>query len=95
MYVSDVVVDCWDGSAGLPVIYHGHTLTSKISFRDVIEAINTYAFEASELVSSFIYKLPVSSSHIRLRNVRMSMQVPCDIIDREPLFRRAAANHGE
>ena len=47
-YVACLSVDCWDGAAGLPVIYHGHTLTSKIAFRDVIEAINTYAFEASE-----------------------------------------------
>lgn len=43
-------VDCWDGDSGEPVIYHGHTLTSKISFKDVITAINTYAFEASQSV---------------------------------------------
>ena len=43
-----LTVDCWDGATGQPVIYHGHTLTSKISFRDVIQAIDTYAFEASE-----------------------------------------------
>ncbi|KAF9539096.1 Phospholipase C [Mortierella hygrophila] len=39
-----VELDCWDGPDGQPVIYHGHTLTSKILFRDVIEAISTYAF---------------------------------------------------
>ncbi|KAG0300307.1 Phospholipase C [Dissophora globulifera] len=39
-----VELDCWDGSDGEPVIYHGRTLTSKILFRDVIEAISTYAF---------------------------------------------------
>ncbi|KAF9580293.1 Phospholipase C [Lunasporangiospora selenospora] len=39
-----VELDCWDGSDGQPVIYHGHTLTTKILFRDVIEAISTYAF---------------------------------------------------
>ncbi|GJJ77849.1 phosphatidylinositol phospholipase C, delta [Entomortierella parvispora] len=39
-----VELDCWDGSDGQPVIYHGRTLTSKILFRDVIEAISTYAF---------------------------------------------------
>lgn len=26
-------IDCWDGPNGEPVVYHGHTLTSKISFR--------------------------------------------------------------
>ena len=43
-----VELDCWDGDKGDPVIYHGHTMTSKILFRDVIYAINAYAFEASE-----------------------------------------------
>uniref|UniRef100_UPI00358FD53F 1-phosphatidylinositol 4,5-bisphosphate phosphodiesterase eta-2-like n=1 Tax=Myxine glutinosa TaxID=7769 RepID=UPI00358FD53F len=39
-----VEVDCWDGPDGEPVVYHGHTLTSKILFRDVIETINKHAF---------------------------------------------------
>lgn len=42
-----VELDCWDGSDGEPVIYHGHTLTSKIKFEDVIKAVNSYAFESS------------------------------------------------
>ncbi|XP_048779849.2 inactive phospholipase C-like protein 1 isoform X2 [Ostrea edulis] len=41
-------VDCWDGPNEDPIIYHGHTFTSKIQFKAVIEAINTYAFETSE-----------------------------------------------
>ena len=28
-----VELDCWDGDDGLPIIYHGHTLTTKISFK--------------------------------------------------------------
>jgi len=40
-------VDCWDGSDGDPVIYHGYTLTSKILFQDVIRAIRDYAFVTS------------------------------------------------
>uniref|UniRef100_A0ABM0M3I5 Phosphoinositide phospholipase C n=1 Tax=Saccoglossus kowalevskii TaxID=10224 RepID=A0ABM0M3I5_SACKO len=43
-----VELDCWDGSDGEPIIYHGHTLTSKIKFKDVIDVINRYAFEVSE-----------------------------------------------
>ncbi|KAF8982451.1 Phospholipase C [Entomortierella lignicola] len=39
-----VELDCWDGPDGQPIVYHGHTLTTKILFRDVIEAISTYAF---------------------------------------------------
>uniref|UniRef100_A0A8C4N620 Phosphoinositide phospholipase C n=1 Tax=Eptatretus burgeri TaxID=7764 RepID=A0A8C4N620_EPTBU len=42
-----VEVDCWDGPDGEPVVYHGHTLTSKILFRDVIETINKHAFVCS------------------------------------------------
>ncbi|KAJ7984422.1 hypothetical protein DPEC_G00354680 [Dallia pectoralis] len=42
-----VELDCWDGDKGEPVIYHGHTLTSKVPFRDVIETIAEYAFKAS------------------------------------------------
>uniref|UniRef100_A0A8B9IM37 Phosphoinositide phospholipase C n=1 Tax=Anser cygnoides TaxID=8845 RepID=A0A8B9IM37_ANSCY len=42
-----VELDCWEGADGEPVIYHGHTLTSKILFRDVIESIRDYAFKQS------------------------------------------------
>ena len=37
-------VDCWDGNDGEPVIYHGHTIVSKILFKDVVEACKNYAF---------------------------------------------------
>ncbi|KAG7259259.1 hypothetical protein CRUP_013142 [Coryphaenoides rupestris] len=42
-----VELDCWDGDAGEPVIYHGHTLTSKVPFVEVIQTINEYAFKTS------------------------------------------------
>ncbi|NXN09763.1 PLCD3 phosphodiesterase, partial [Indicator maculatus] len=42
-----VELDCWEGSAGEPIVYHGHTLTSKILFRDVMESIRDYAFKVS------------------------------------------------
>ncbi|KAI1896423.1 hypothetical protein AGOR_G00094620 [Albula goreensis] len=42
-----VELDCWDGDKGEPVIYHGHTLTSKVLFKEVIETIAEYAFKAS------------------------------------------------
>jgi hypothetical protein len=34
-----VELDCWDGPEGMPVIFHGHTLTTKIKFIDVVKAI--------------------------------------------------------
>lgn len=40
-------VDCWDGSDGEPVVYHGHTWTSKILFRDVVSTLKEYAFKVS------------------------------------------------
>ena len=43
--ISYILVDCWDGDEGEPIIYHGHTLTSKILFKDVVEACKKYAFE--------------------------------------------------
>ena len=39
-----VELDCWEGEKGEPVIYHGHTLTSKILFQDAIKTIKDYAF---------------------------------------------------
>ncbi|CDW53051.1 1 phosphatidylinositol 4,5 bisphosphate [Trichuris trichiura] len=41
--------DCWDGDDGQPVIYHGHTLTTKINFRQVVEIVRRSAFEVSSL----------------------------------------------
>jgi len=42
-----VELDCWDGDDGSPLIYHGHTFTTKIPFRSVVEAINRSAFVTS------------------------------------------------
>nr|XP_021529379.1 1-phosphatidylinositol 4,5-bisphosphate phosphodiesterase delta-3 [Aotus nancymaae] len=42
-----VELDCWEGPGGEPIIYHGHTLTSKILFRDVIQAVRDHAFTLS------------------------------------------------
>ncbi|KAM6951102.1 1-phosphatidylinositol 4,5-bisphosphate phosphodiesterase delta-3-A-like [Aplochiton taeniatus] len=42
-----VELDCWDGDKGEPVIYHGHTLTSKVPLTEVLETISEYAFKVS------------------------------------------------
>jgi hypothetical protein len=42
-----VELDCWDGDDGSPLIYHGHTFTTKIPFRSVVEAIDRSAFISS------------------------------------------------
>lgn len=33
-----VEVDCWDGEGGLPVVYHGRTLTTKVPLKVCIGA---------------------------------------------------------
>ncbi|XP_063772181.1 1-phosphatidylinositol 4,5-bisphosphate phosphodiesterase eta-1 [Pseudophryne corroboree] len=43
-----IEVDCWDGPDGEPVVHHGYTLTSKIPFKEVVEAINKHAFVKNE-----------------------------------------------
>ena len=40
-----VELDCWDGNQSFnnePIVYHGFTLTSKITFRSVIETIKKW-----------------------------------------------------
>ena len=43
-----IELDCWDGPNGMPLIFHGHTITSKINFIDVIKSIREHAFVTSE-----------------------------------------------
>uniref|UniRef100_A0A8C5HFX3 Phosphoinositide phospholipase C n=1 Tax=Gouania willdenowi TaxID=441366 RepID=A0A8C5HFX3_GOUWI len=43
-----VELDCWDGSDGEPIVYHGHTLTTKILFKDIITTLKEYAFKVSD-----------------------------------------------
>eukprot|EP01012_Entosiphon_sulcatum_P016214 TRINITY_DN2112_c0_g1_i1.p1 TRINITY_DN2112_c0_g1~~TRINITY_DN2112_c0_g1_i1.p1 ORF type:complete len:767 (+),score=102.82 TRINITY_DN2112_c0_g1_i1:45-2345(+) len=42
-----VELDCWDGPNTEPIVYHGHTRTTKILFKDIIQCIGQFAFEAS------------------------------------------------
>ncbi|ERL87253.1 hypothetical protein D910_04650 [Dendroctonus ponderosae] len=42
-----VELDCWDGEDGYPMIYHGHTFTTKIPFTSVVETIQKNAFVIS------------------------------------------------
>lgn len=43
-----IELDCWDGTDGYPMIYHGYTLTTKIKFLDVLKVIKDHAFVTSE-----------------------------------------------
>lgn len=43
-----VEVDCWDGPDGQPLVVHGRTMTSAISFKETMTTINKYAFAKSQ-----------------------------------------------
>nr|CEL70819.1 TPA: Phospholipid phospholipase C beta isoform,related [Neospora caninum Liverpool] len=46
-----VELDCWDGSDGEPSLFHGvggYQLTSRIKFKDVIQACRDYGFQRSK-----------------------------------------------
>ncbi|GMH55823.1 hypothetical protein TrRE_jg4117 [Triparma retinervis] len=43
-----VELDCWDGPKGDPIIFHGHTLTGQIKFKDVIQAVKDHGFVTSQ-----------------------------------------------
>lgn len=38
-------VDIWDGPNGEPIVYHGHTLTTRIPFKEVVATVAQYAFQ--------------------------------------------------
>jgi phosphatidylinositol phospholipase C gamma-1 len=42
-----IELDCWDGPDNMPLIFHGHTFTTKIKFRDVVQTIKEHAFVTS------------------------------------------------
>lgn len=42
-----VEIDCWDGPEGRPIVLHGRTMTSSVSFADCISVIGKYAFTES------------------------------------------------
>lgn len=53
-----IKIDCWDGGEegeDGPVVYHGHTLTSRVPFKEVVAAIKEYAFKISKF--EFHFKL--------------------------------------
>ncbi|KAF1962124.1 PLC-like phosphodiesterase [Byssothecium circinans] len=43
-----IEIDCWDGNDGKPIVTHGRTFTTRITFLDVIKVVNKYAFQESK-----------------------------------------------
>ncbi|XP_068245715.1 1-phosphatidylinositol 4,5-bisphosphate phosphodiesterase delta-4-like isoform X3 [Palaemon carinicauda] len=69
-------LDLWDGDDGEPIIYHGHTLTTKITLADVLkDGIKPYAFEASP------YPVILSiENHLSLEQQRVMVKLMQDIL---------------
>ena len=72
-------MDVWDGDDGEPIIYHGHTLTSKISLEDVLkDGVKAYAFEVSP------YPVILSiENHLSLDQQRVMVRLMEDILGGE------------
>ncbi|EFC40287.1 predicted protein [Naegleria gruberi] len=43
-----IEIDCWDGPNGEPIVYHGWTLTSKITLKEALEGIKQYSFHTTD-----------------------------------------------
>ena len=70
-----VELDCWDGGDNEPCITHGHTLTGKILFREVIKAIKEYGFVNS------VYPVILSiENHCGLIQQRILAEIMIDIL---------------
>ena len=85
-------MDCWNGSNGEPIIYHGGTLTSQVLFVDVCETIKKFAFVASE----YVYRAAVVCLCLphSLTLVLSLAQLSGDLVAREPLRYRTSTPHG-
>ncbi|XP_054273965.1 1-phosphatidylinositol 4,5-bisphosphate phosphodiesterase gamma-1-like [Macrosteles quadrilineatus] len=66
-----IELDCWDGPDGMPIVYHGHTLTSRIKFLDVVRTIREHAFVTSEY--PVILSIEDNCSLLQQRNMAATM----------------------
>lgn len=69
-----IELDCWDGNTE-PIITHGNTLCSNISFEEVVRAIADFAFVKSDLPVSY----SLSLNRTRLRNFWILESEKCDL----------------
>ena len=84
-----VELDCWDGDRNEPVIFHGHTLTSKILFKDVIAAIRQFGFVNSP------YPIILSiENHCSIRQQQRMAEVLIKILDKQLLLPGAGIVNG-
>lgn len=100
-----VELDCWDGDDGMPIIYHGHTLTTKIPFKVQNNSqdsrkktqISEYCilhFDENDVASiTFFYYFAVRSGGYQQKCL-CDLPLPCYTIHRKSLFTPTAAKDG-
>lgn len=67
-----IELDCWDGPDQYPIIFHGHTLTTKIRFMDVLKTIKENAWVASEY--PLILSIENHCSIVQQRNMSLGFK---------------------
>jgi phosphatidylinositol phospholipase C delta len=79
-----IEVDCWDGDDMQPVVTHGHTLTTRISFLEVIKTINKYAFAKSHFPLWISLEVRCQPS-TQIKMAQIMMEIFGDKLVRTPL----------
>ena len=76
-----VELDCWDGPDDEPVIYHGHTMTSKILFVDVVRVRVPPVVFVGPVSGSFDFTLLCNSAIGIGRLMRSAIVLRCAFSD--------------
>ncbi|NXT16031.1 PLCZ1 phosphodiesterase, partial [Prunella fulvescens] len=66
-------IDCWDGHNNEPIVYHGHTLTSKIPFRSVIHVIDKYAFAVR--IDTYHMSSEASTKSVNMESMNHTLKI--------------------
>jgi phosphatidylinositol phospholipase C, gamma-1 len=78
-----IELDCWDGP-NEPLIFHGHTFTTKIKFKDVIKVIKENAFVTSQF--PLILSIEQNCSLVQQRKMaQLMIEVFGDMLLTQPI----------
>lgn len=83
-----IEIDCWDGPNDEPLVSHGHSLTTRISFLEVIKTINKYAFTKSRFPLWISLEVRCGFA-TQAKMVQIMVETFGDKLVREPLVKDA------
>ena len=96
-----VELDCWDGDDGSPIIYHGHTLTTKIpfrvrTFRTILIFLNFLIFLHDDiwLISNIHLLSILGSGGSHQQKCLCQITISSYTVNRKSLFNSSAAEDG-